>query len=120
MNKNLDSSIDTHIIEINADTLISNNFLIPTTGPRFKQVLQQHDLELKHEHPQELQINLGKLCNLACHHCHVDAGPKRTEIMDWPTMQKILVWAKQANIQQVDLTGGAPELTAWTTSAWAE
>jgi radical SAM/Cys-rich protein len=47
---------------------------------------------------------------LACHHCHVDAGPKRTEIMTWEVMQKILDWAEQANIKSVDLTGGAPEL----------
>ena len=60
--------------------------------------------------PTELQINLGKLCNLACHHCHVDAGPKRTEIMSWETMERILAWAEPAAIQRVDLTGGAPEL----------
>ncbi|NND00603.1 MAG: radical SAM/Cys-rich domain protein [Gammaproteobacteria bacterium] len=65
---------------------------------------------LRHERPSELQINLGKLCNLACHHCHVDAGPKRTEIMTWPVMEKILHWAAEAGIERADLTGGAPEL----------
>ena len=58
----------------------------------------------------ELQINLGKLCNQACHHCHVDAGPKRTEIMSLKTMNKILEWTTQTKIKKVDLTGGAPEL----------
>ncbi|HEC14005.1 MAG TPA: radical SAM/Cys-rich domain protein [Acidiferrobacteraceae bacterium] len=58
----------------------------------------------------ELQVNLGRLCNQACHHCHVDAGPKRTEIMSWPVMERILGWARQNHIQRVDLTGGAPEL----------
>jgi radical SAM/Cys-rich protein len=61
-----------------------------------------------------LQINIGKMCNLACHHCHVEAGPKRTEIMTWQTMEKIVRWLKQykdeLGIQVVDLTGGAPEM----------
>lgn len=83
---------------------------MPDCGPHFHAVLESHKLSLQHEHPNELQINLGKLCNLACHHCHVDAGPKRTEIMTWETMLKILDWAKQANIKRADLTGGAPEL----------
>ena len=92
------------------DIALSDSLNVPTTGPHFHEVLNSHELSLRHEKPQELQINLGKLCNLACHHCHVDAGPKRTEIMTWEVMEKILVWAKQANIQRVDLTGGAPEL----------
>ncbi len=58
----------------------------------------------------ELQVNVGRLCNQACHHCHVDAGPKRTEIMGWATMEKILAWAEQAGITKADITGGAPEL----------
>ncbi len=61
-----------------------------------------------------LQINVGKMCNLACHHCHVEAGPKRTEIMTWQTMQQILGWLTQykddLGIKVVDLTGGAPEM----------
>ncbi|RBP49192.1 arsenosugar biosynthesis radical SAM (seleno)protein ArsS [Arenicella xantha] len=92
------------------DIDLDSQINIPTTGPHFHSVLNQHALGLTHERPQELQINLGKLCNLACHHCHVDAGPKRTEIMTWEVMQKILVWAAEANISKVDLTGGAPEL----------
>ena len=101
-------------LEINFANHIDSPILdvdnIPTSGPHFHEVLDQHDLNLKHAQPNELQINLGKLCNLACHHCHVDAGPKRTEIMTWKAMQKILVWAKAAKIKKVDLTGGAPEL----------
>jgi radical SAM/Cys-rich protein len=83
---------------------------IPTTGPHFHEVLAKHNIELRHEQANELQINLGKLCNLACHHCHVDAGPKRTEIMTWDVMQKILEWASSSKVERVDLTGGAPEL----------
>ena len=73
-------------------------------------MLEETGLTLKRAQPSELQINLGKLCNLACHHCHVDAGPKRTEIMRWDTMQRILSWIDQNPIKSVDLTGGAPEL----------
>jgi len=58
----------------------------------------------------ELQINVGRLCNQACHHCHVDAGPKRTEIMTRETMDRILLWAAQAQVAGADITGGAPEL----------
>lgn len=99
-------------IETSTDSTfkISNELLIPDTGPRFSEILKQHNLSLTHDRPNELQINLGKLCNLACHHCHVDAGPKRTEIMNWETMEKILLWAEEANIEKVDLTGGAPEM----------
>jgi len=92
------------------DVDLSNTVNIPTTGPHFHEILNTHQLNLVHEKPTELQMNLGKLCNLACHHCHVDAGPKRTEIMTWEVMEKILDWAKAADIERADLTGGAPEL----------
>lgn len=92
------------------DIALENSINIPTSGPHFHEVLNQHQLSLVHEKPNELQMNLGKLCNLACHHCHVDAGPKRTEIMTWEVMEKVLSWAKEAKIQRADLTGGAPEL----------
>ncbi|GHA08527.1 radical SAM/Cys-rich domain protein [Arenicella chitinivorans] len=92
------------------DIALSNEVKIPYSGPHFHSVLKQHGLNLRHSTPNELQINLGKLCNLACHHCHVDAGPKRTEIMSWEVMQRILQWADTAAIKKADLTGGAPEL----------
>jgi len=103
-------------IQVETETLVSPDtdlladVKIPRSGPHFHQILAQHNLTLEHQQPTELQINLGKLCNLACHHCHVDAGPKRTEIMTWEVMQKILNWAKKARIKKADLTGGAPEL----------
>lgn len=93
-----------------AATKVGPTTQVPTSGPKFTDVLSQQQLLLEHAKPDELQINLGALCNLACHHCHVDAGPKRTEIMTWSTMQKILAWAEAAKISRVDLTGGAPEL----------
>ncbi len=77
----------------------------------FKQSLLRHDsFPLTRANLSELQINLGYLCNQACEHCHVEAGPKRTEMMTWETMEKIIEWAAQNNIKAVDLTGGAPEL----------
>lgn len=57
-----------------------------------------------------LQINLGYLCNLSCTHCHVNAGPKRTELMDEETINSILKFIDQQNIKVIDLTGGAPEM----------
>ncbi|MFD2515810.1 arsenosugar biosynthesis radical SAM (seleno)protein ArsS [Pontibacter locisalis] len=58
-----------------------------------------------------LQINVGKMCNQTCKHCHVDAGPDRKEIMTRETMQLCLDAIKQSpNIGTVDLTGGAPEM----------
>src|ERR671932_2365926 len=58
-----------------------------------------------------LQINLGKRCNLACTHCHVEAGPKRTEELS-PEVCKQLISLihKFPEIKIVDLTGGAPEM----------
>ncbi len=58
-----------------------------------------------------LQVNVGKRCNQACHHCHVEAGPNRTESLDEATTQRILsVLAQSPGVELVDITGGAPEL----------
>lgn len=57
-----------------------------------------------------LQVNLGYLCNLSCTHCHVNAGPKRTELMDKATMDEILTFIDSHAIHTLDLTGGAPEM----------
>jgi radical SAM/Cys-rich protein len=57
-----------------------------------------------------LQLNLGYRCNMVCKHCHVDAGPRRTEIMDKEIIEKALHIAKEYSIGTIDLTGGAPEL----------
>jgi radical SAM/Cys-rich protein len=61
--------------------------------------------------PTTLQVNVGKRCNQACHHCHVDAGPGRTEMMDRATAERVLaVVEANACLATVDVTGGAPEL----------
>ncbi len=56
------------------------------------------------------QINVGKLCNQTCHHCHVDAGPDRTEIMSRETAEQCIEALAKTDIPTVDITGGAPEL----------
>lgn len=65
---------------------------------------------LKRTQVQTLQVNLGYLCNLSCTHCHVNAGPKRTELMDKDTIDDVLRYIDKYNIQVLDLTGGAPEM----------
>ncbi|MEZ7944050.1 MAG: arsenosugar biosynthesis radical SAM protein ArsS [Halioglobus sp.] len=59
---------------------------------------------------ETLQVNLGYLCNLSCVHCHVNAGPHRTEQMDRETIDTLLALLDRAAIHTLDLTGGAPEL----------
>src|SRR5712692_3490751 len=81
-------------------------------GPDFDETLLHHRLgPLRRFAPHTLQVNVGKLCNQACHHCHVDAGPKRTEVMTRATAERVgdLVDAS-TGIRMVDVTGGAPEL----------
>jgi radical SAM/Cys-rich protein len=57
-----------------------------------------------------LQINMGKRCNLSCRHCHVDAGPERTEIMPREILSACLEIAKHKEISTIDITGGSPEM----------
>ena len=58
-----------------------------------------------------LQVNVGRRCDLACHHCHVEAGPKRTESMDRRTADRVLeLLARNPELEVLDLTGGAPKL----------
>jgi radical SAM/Cys-rich protein len=59
---------------------------------------------------ETLQVNLGYKCNQTCLHCHVNAGPKRTETMDRSTIEQLLAFIDASTIKTLDLTGGAPEL----------
>jgi radical SAM/Cys-rich protein len=61
---------------------------------------------------ETLQVNLGYKCNQSCVHCHVNAGPARTETMSGETMNQVLAFAQAARVSKLDLTGGAPELNA--------
>src|SRR6267142_5112527 len=80
----------------------------------FTQVLRENGTaELLRAETSTLQINVGKLCNQACHHCHVDAGPKRTEIMPKATAERVIeILASSPHVTNLDITGGAPELNA--------
>ncbi len=77
---------------------------------RFSDRLTAEGREVRRTRPEILQVNVGKLCNLTCTHCHVDAGPKRKEIMTRETIDRIIDWVAQTDIPTVDLTGGAPEM----------
>ena len=66
---------------------------------------------LKRRHLDTLQVNLGYKCNQSCLHCHVNAGPNRTEVMDGATAALVLQMLRQRRIGTLDLTGGAPELS---------
>jgi len=78
--------------------------------PDFTTSLDAHGLSLRRKHPAVLQINVGKLCNQSCAHCHVDAGPRRREIMTRKTIARIVDWLADSKIPTVDITGGAPEM----------
>ena len=80
--------------------------------PRFRDKIAPLGLyPLKATQVEILQVNVGKMCNQVCKHCHVDAGPDRKEIMDWETMQYCIdVLQRTKSIHTIDLTGGAPEM----------
>ncbi len=78
----------------------------------FARELEQRGLpELVRGRVRTLQLNIGKRCNLACHHCHVESGPKRTEAMDARGIERVLeLLASSSGVETLDVTGGAPEL----------
>lgn len=57
-----------------------------------------------------VQVNVGYQCNLQCTHCHVEAGPHRQERMDWRVMSDVLRFVDKAEVSEIDITGGAPEM----------
>jgi len=77
---------------------------------RFSDRLAAQGLKLYRARSEILQVNVGKLCNLTCMHCHVNAGPKRKEIMTRETIERVIDWLAKTDIAIVDLTGGAPEM----------
>lgn len=76
----------------------------------FASTLHRHGRALRRTAARVLQLNVGKLCNLTCNHCHVNAGPGRKEIITRATIDRILAWQQRARLPMVDLTGGAPEM----------
>ena len=68
---------------------------------------------LRRARVRTLQLNVGRRCDLACHHCHVEAGPKRSETLDARTAARVIeLLARNPQLETLDLTGGAPELCA--------
>src|SRR6476469_1051361 len=86
------------------------NFLQTDKVNRFSETLAAHSLSLRHTKTEVLQVNVGKLCNLTCVHCHVNAGPKRKEIMSRNTVDRIIDWLANTDIPTIDLPAGAPEM----------
>jgi radical SAM/Cys-rich protein len=78
---------------------------------RFEAKLSRHGLALRRGHLQTLQINVGRKCNQACRHCHVDAGPWRTEMIGEAVARRVGEWFERHRPEVVDITGGAPELS---------
>jgi radical SAM/Cys-rich protein len=76
----------------------------------FRLTLAKHGLELTRGQTNTLQVNTGLLCNQACRHCHLEAGPSRKEVMDAETLNEVVGFAKRGHFQVIDITGGAPEL----------
>lgn len=89
---------------------ILNECPVPATD--FDSTLREHGFgTLRRLNVTTLQVNIGKLCNQACHHCHVEAGPKRTEVMSAEVADRLLnLLMASPTIETVDITGGAPEL----------
>ena len=80
---------------------------------RFEELLDQNRTTLRRDTLEVLQLNLGRKCNQACRHCHVDAAPWRTEMMEGATAERIADWIREHRPQVVDITGGAPELSEY-------
>jgi radical SAM/Cys-rich protein len=80
------------------------------TSQSFSSILANRGLTLRRNRTEIFQLNVGKLCDLTCIHCHVNAGPKRKEIITRETIDRILDWLADTQFTTVDLTGGAPEM----------
>ena len=76
----------------------------------FTERLQSNGLTLSRRAVDVLQVNLGRYCNLACIHCHVESGPTRKEMMSRETVDAVLDFLATTEIPTLDITGGAPEL----------
>jgi radical SAM/Cys-rich protein len=79
----------------------------------FAAKLRDGGYSLRRRKIETLQVNLGRKCNQACRHCHVDAAPWRTETMIEPIAHRIVDWIQRYQPPVVDITGGAPELSAF-------
>ena len=76
-----------------------------TGRPNFSRTLDKHGLRLTRDATTTLQVNVGLLCNQTCRHCHLDAGPKQTEIMSKETAAQVAEWARRCRFATIDITG---------------
>ena len=76
----------------------------------FSEALSRHALSLCRDRTTTLQVNVGLNCDLACRHCHLEAGPGRTEAMERAVMDAVIDCARRLPFESIDITGGAPEL----------
>ena len=75
------------------------------------QLLETTDFPpIRRKRPETLQVNLGYRCNQTCVHCHVNAGPNRSEEMSRETIDEVIAFLEASTIKTLDVTGGAPEL----------
>ncbi len=88
---------------------VLNNF----TFPSFLSYLKRSGIDRLTSRKVEIfQVNIGKMCNQTCKHCHVDAGPDRKEIMTREVMQLCIDKLSETGIPVIDITGGAPEMNS--------
>jgi radical SAM/Cys-rich protein len=90
--------------------IINNQTPAASSSISFDEKLAAYELQLQAAEIEILQVNVGKLCNQACKHCHVDASPIRTEIMSLSVVEDCLNALRKFQIPTLDITGGAPEL----------
>ncbi|MCI0402046.1 MAG: arsenosugar biosynthesis radical SAM protein ArsS [Acidobacteria bacterium] len=84
---------------------------VPAARYNFARILRERNISLPPTSVETLQVNITKLCNQACRHCHVDASPARTEKLSRAGVEKLVeILARHPQIKNLDLTGGAPEL----------
>jgi radical SAM/Cys-rich protein len=95
-----ESSIDLNMGIISAGVAVEH----------FLQTLARHNLRLERGKTRTLQVNVGMLCNLACKHCHLAAGPGSREIMGPETIEDVISYVARCGFEVVDITGGSPEL----------
>lgn len=76
----------------------------------FQGTLSKYSIRLERAQTTTMQVNMGLLCNQTCRHCHLEAGPQRTELMNKKVLDEVVAFAKRCRFETIDITGGAPEL----------
>ncbi|MBT3312039.1 MAG: radical SAM/Cys-rich domain protein [Desulfobacterales bacterium] len=95
--------------DLNIKAINNTHHELPDVIP-FNTTLADNRINLLRDKTTTLQVNLGLLCNQECKHCHLDAGPGRTEIMSKETIEHVASYAKRSEFRTIDITGGAPEM----------